>query len=169
MIDGVRIKTVTTRNDERGYFRELIRNTDGFFAEGFGQWSESLMYTGTIKAWHIHNYQVDWWYCSQGVIKAVLCDFQDIDWLIVGSNNKPEWAKGNVAFEAKDFVFAEYILGGHNDPIILKIPPGVAHGCKVLQGPAKLSYITSEVYNPDDEGRIAYDALGYDWFKREIT
>ena len=165
MIKGVVTKRLTRRHDERGWFQENIRATDDFFAEGFGQWSVSEMYQNVVKAWHIHQYQVDWWYCSQGVIKAVLCDFRETDWLIIAPDNKPEWAKGNVAFEAKDFVFAEYILGLPDDPFILKIPPGVAHGCRVLQGPAKLSYITSKVYNPDDEGRIPHDALGYDWLK----
>jgi len=62
----------------------------------------------------------------------------------------------------------EYLLGEGQPAQVLKIPPGVAHGLKVLQGPAHLMYITSHVYNPDDEGRIPYDSLGYDWFKQEI-
>jgi dTDP-4-dehydrorhamnose 3,5-epimerase len=34
-------------------------------------------------------------------------------------------------------------------------------------GPAHLFYITSRVYDPDDEGRIAHDdpRIGYDWAK----
>ena len=39
MIAGVEIKELVTRPDERGFFREVIRKTDPFFAEGFGQWS----------------------------------------------------------------------------------------------------------------------------------
>ncbi len=162
-IAGVVTKPLPRHHDPRGYFQENIRVTDDFFSEGFGQWSESEMYQGVIKAWHIHQEQVDWWYCSEGVIKAVLCDLRHIEldkWL---------WNKDNLNPEHWDsLTFAEYILGIPDDPFILKIPPGVAHGCKVLQGPAKLSYITSKVYNPDDEGRILYDALGYDWHEMEI-
>ncbi len=159
-IKGVIKKPLTRYHDERGYFQENILVTDPFFKEGFGQWSGSEMYQDVIKAWHTHQEQVDWWYCEYGVIKAALCDLRNIElnkWLWNKDNLNPEhWEK---------LSFSEYILGLPDDPFILKIPSGVAHGCKVLQGPAKLSYITSEVYNPDDEGRIPYDALGYDWLK----
>jgi dTDP-4-dehydrorhamnose 3,5-epimerase len=41
----------------------------------------------------------------------------------------------------------------------------VAHGYKVLNGPAHLLYITSRVYDPNDEGRLPHDdaRIGYDW------
>ena len=44
------------------------------------------------------------------------------------------------------------------------IPPGVAHGCRALER-SHLLYITSSVYDPDDEGRIPHDdpSIGYDW------
>jgi dTDP-4-dehydrorhamnose 3,5-epimerase len=143
MIEGVILKPLITHSDERGYFRELIRVTDEFFTEGFGQWSESLMYQDVIKAWHIHAFQVDWWRVVFGTIKVVLCD------------RRSDCSTYNE--------IAEFILD--NQVGILRIPPGVAHGCKVLQGPAMLMYITSKVYNPEDEGRIAYDALDYDWLR----
>ena len=143
MIEGVTLKPLITHSDERGYFRELIRVTDAFFLDGFGQWSESLMYQDVIKAWHVHMIQTDFWYVSSGVIKAVLCDRR---------SDYPGYNE-----------IAEFILD--NQAGILRIPPGVAHGCKVLQGPAMLMYITSKVYNPEDEGRIAYDTLDYDWLR----
>ena len=59
MIDGVMIKELVTHADERGFFREIIRVTDDIFSEGFGQWSQSLVYTGVTKAWHIHRVQTD--------------------------------------------------------------------------------------------------------------
>jgi dTDP-4-dehydrorhamnose 3,5-epimerase len=55
IIEGVVAKELKTYSDERGFFRELIRVTDGFFEEGFGQWSHSLMFDGVIKAWHLHR------------------------------------------------------------------------------------------------------------------
>ena len=64
MIEGVTVKELVTYADERGFFREIIRVTDDFFQEGFGQWSHSLMHTGTAKAWHIHQKQTDWWYVA---------------------------------------------------------------------------------------------------------
>ena len=143
MIEGVILKPLITHSDERGYFRELIRVTDDFFSEGFGQWSESLMYQDVIKAWHIHALQVDWWRVVFGTIKVVVCECR---------TGIGIWGET-----------AEYILD--NQAGVLRIPPGVAHGCKVLQGPAMLMYVTSKVYNPVDEGRISYDVLDYDWLK----
>lgn len=147
MIQDVQIKSLVTHSDERGYFRELIRSSDPFFAAGFGQWSSSLMHTGVIKAWHIHQIQWDWWYVAQGNLKLVLHDTRE---------------------DSSSFrITQELFMGADYEPIIVAIPPGVAHGCKVLQGPSLLFYITSEIYNPADEGRIAHDdaTVGYDWLK----
>jgi dTDP-4-dehydrorhamnose 3,5-epimerase len=48
---------------------------------------------------------------------------------------------------------------------VVKIPPMVAHGCRVLGGVTQLFYVTSQVYDPSDEGRLAHDdpTIGYDW------
>jgi dTDP-4-dehydrorhamnose 3,5-epimerase len=53
---------------------------------------------------------------------------------------------------------------GDDHPSCLKIPPGVAHGCRALER-SHILYITSSVYAPDDEGRIPHDdpTIGYDW------
>ena len=48
----------------------------------------------------------------------------------------------------------------------LLIPPGVAHGYKVIgDREATLVYLTDRFYNPRDEGRIAYNdpSINYDW------
>jgi dTDP-4-dehydrorhamnose 3,5-epimerase len=148
MIEGVIIKELKTHPDERGFFRELIRVTDGFFGEGFGQWSHSKMYRDVIKAWHFHQQQVDWWYVPVGALKVVLHDLRP---------DSPTYRQTQ-----------ELFMGEHYGEKVLKIPPGVAHGCKVLSGEAHLFYITSNTYNPQDEGRIPHDdpTIGYDWLKR---
>lgn len=145
MIHGVEMKPIPTHADERGFFRELIRTTDPFFAEGFAQWSHSLMFPGVIKAWHIHAKQIDWWYVGCGVLKVALSDRRP---------DSPTHGE-----------LMELILGEERDALVLKIPPGVAHGCKCLAGPASLFYITSRTYDPEDEGRIPHDdpEIGYDW------
>ena len=43
---------------------------------------------------------------------------------------------------------------GDGHPTCLKIPPGVAHGCRALER-SHLLYVTSNVYAPDDEGYCA--------------
>ena len=148
MIEGVVLKELKTFADERGFFRELIRVSDDFFAEGFGQWSHSKMYRDVIKAWHIHQSQVDWWYVPVGALKVVLHDLRPAS---------PTHRQTQ-----------ELFLGDQYGDRILKIPPGVAHGCRVLSGEAHLFYVTSNTYDPQDEGRTPYDdpAIGYDWLKR---
>ena len=147
MIDGVEIKELVTHSDDRGFFRELIRVTDPFFSAGFGQFSQSLMYQGVTKAWHIHRKQVDWWYVACGVLKVVLHD-----------RRSDSTTSG---------LTMELLMGQNQKAQVLKIPPGVAHGCRCISGPAHLFYITSRVYDPEDEGRIPHDdeELGYDWLK----
>jgi dTDP-4-dehydrorhamnose 3,5-epimerase len=145
MINGVVFKELITHADERGFFRELIRATDDFFAAGFGQWSHSLMYTGVAKAWHIHKRQTDWWYVAGGLLKAALYDARPAS---------PTYK-----------VTMDFLMGDNQAAVIVRIPPGVAHGCKCLQGPCNLFYITSHCYDPADEGRIRHDdpEIGYDW------
>ncbi len=146
MIDGVKIKELTRHPDERGYFEEIIRKTDDFFSEGFGQASHSFMYEGVVKAWHIHKTQIDWWYIVSGVVKAALFDMR---------KDSPTYRQLN-----------EFLLGEEGKPNqVLKIPAGVAHGLKVIKGPAHLVYVTSGIYAKEEEGRIAYDDpdIGYDW------
>ena len=150
MIEGTVLEDLVTHTDERGFFREIIRVTDEFFAEGFGQWSHSLMYPGVIKAWHIHKKQKDWWYVCNGLLKVALHD------------TRPDSSSYRETME--------FLMGDDQPARLLRIPPGVAHGCKCLNGPANLFYVTSEVYDPDDEGRIAHDdpEIGYDWLKGPV-
>jgi len=145
VIEGVVFKELVTHTDERGFFREVIRVTDDFMAEGFGQWSHSLMHSGTAKAWHIHQRQTDWWYIATGTLKVALYDMR---------RDSPTYG-----------TLSEFLMGENHPASVLKIPPGVAHGCKAIHGPVHLFYITSNTYDPSDEGRIAHDdpEIGYDW------
>jgi dTDP-4-dehydrorhamnose 3,5-epimerase len=147
MIEDVVIKKLSRHTDERGYFEELIRNNDDFFKEGFGQLSHSVMYPGVIKAWHVHKTQVDWWYVSRGNLKVALYDTR----------------KDSRSYK----LINEFFMGDNYEKIILKIPPGVAHGCKVIGETSELFYITSKIYDPKEEGRIPFDDndIGYDWLK----
>ncbi len=145
MIDGVMIKKLVTHTDERGFFREIIRVTDDFFAEGFGQWSHSLVPKGVLKAWHIHKVQVDWWYVPIGVIKVALHD------------TRPASPTHRETIE--------FLMGDGQPAQVVRVPPSVAHGYFCIHGPAHVFYLTSQVYNPDDEGRIPHNdpTIGYKW------
>ncbi len=145
MIEGIEVKELVTHYDRRGFFREIIRATDEFFSEGFGQWSHSMMYDGVTKAWHYHKVQTDWWYVSSGVLRVGLCDMR---------KDSPTHK------ETMDF-----LLGDMQPAQVIKIPPGVLHGCQTVQGPVNLLYVTSHVYNPGDEYRVAYDdpSIDFNW------
>jgi dTDP-4-dehydrorhamnose 3,5-epimerase len=147
MIADVIFKDLLTNTDERGYLREIIRVTDTFFTEGFGQWSHSMMYTGVVKAWHYHLEQIDWWYVASGVLKVALHDLR----------------KDSLTYRQT----MDFLMGDHQAVKVVRIPTGVAHGCKAVSGPVHLFYVTSKIYNPQDEGRIAHDdpMIGYDWLK----
>ena len=145
MIEGVETKELITHADERGYFREVIRASDPIFAEGFGQWSHTMSYQGVAKAWHVHKKQTDWWYVAVGTVRAALYDTRP---------DSPTCGE-----------LQELLLGANQMPQVLKIPPGVAHGYRVLDGPAHVFYIVSHEYDGTDEGRIAHDdpEIDYDW------
>ncbi|HAV42834.1 TPA: hypothetical protein DCX15_02305 [bacterium] len=147
MIDKVVIKRLPTHTDERGFFREIIRVTDDLFEEGFGQWSHSFMFDGVIKAWHYHRIQTDWWYVASGVLRVGLYDLR---------KDSPTYKQT-----------MDFLMGDLQPAQIVKIPPEVVHGCKTVQGPVHLLYITSNVYNPEDELRLPYDDPGidFDWLK----
>ncbi len=150
-IDGVAVKQLETHSDERGFFRELIRVTDGFFAEGFGQWSHSLVHEGVIKAWHLHRVQVDWWYVVSGVLRVGLCDRRE---------DSPTYQ-----------AVMDFLMGDGQSSCVVRIPPGVAHGYRALEGPAYIFYVTSRVYDPDDIMHLDYDdpAIDFDWQQGPVT
>ena len=147
MINGLVKKELARNKDERGFFEEIIRVSDDFFREGFGQLSHSMMYPGVIKAWHIHKTQIDWWYVSRGTLKVAVYD---------NRTDSPTYKE-----------IQEFLMGEHGENVVLKIPPGVALGCKSIGGTSELFYVTSKVYDPNEEGRIPHNdpGIGYDWLK----
>jgi len=147
LIEGVVIKDLVSHGDDRGFFREIIRVTDTFFGEGFGQLSHSCMYPGVAKAWHVHPTQIDWWYVPLGALKVALHDLRA---------DSPTHGETQEVF-----------LGEMYPAKVVRIPPGVAHGCKVIGGVTHLFYVTSRTYDPAEEGRLSHDdpAIGYNWLE----
>ena len=146
MIEGVKTKPLVTHCDDRGYFREIIRDDDNLLAR-FGQMSASRSYPGVIKAFHWHRKQDDLWYVASGNVRVVLHDLRE------GSPTRGE---------------TQVLYAGDDNPLAVLIPPGVAHGYQVLGNtPALLVYATSEPYDPaaPDEERLPFDdpRIGFDW------
>jgi len=65
----------------------------------------------------------------------------------------------------------DFLLGDGQPAQVVKIPPGVAHGYRIVSGPAHVIYVMSHVYNVDDELRIDEDdpEIGFDWTKDEAS
>ena len=148
MIQGVILKEIQPHFDERGQFSEIIRNTDEIFQSNFGQLSTSTVYQGVIKAWHAHDIQDQWTYILSGCLKVVLYD-----------NRKESSTYKSLH---------EFICGPSHQNVVYFFPSGVLHGYKCLNGPAQVLYMTSAVYNPDEEVRISYEDVPYDWLKQNI-
>jgi dTDP-4-dehydrorhamnose 3,5-epimerase len=147
MIEGVKVKKLVKYCDDRGFFAELVRDDEPHLLSKFGQASWSMSYPGVIKAFHYHEKQDDLWFFPSGNAQVVLYDLR----------------KDSPTFEKTDV----YYMGEEN-PIMLLIPKGVAHGYRVLgQKPATIIYFTTESYNPNnpDEKRIPWNdkRIGFNW------
>ena len=148
LIAGVRLDRLLVHPDDRGYFLELQRFGRGLAAEfpaASSQISAALSYAGTIKAFHYHLHQTDCWNPIRGLLQVALVDLR---------------------LDSPTFGLRNTMYLGPLRPWQVLIPPGVAHGYKVI-GPeeAMLVYMTDRFYNPEDEGRIPYDdaSINYDW------
>ena len=104
----------------------------------------------TVKAWHYHHLQIDWWYLGLGVVEVVLYDNRE---------ESPTYQR-KMVFKLGDSDVDPQALTA-----VVKIPQGVLHGLKVLTDTAHLFYITSETYNPNDEGRFKFnsDLVPHSW------
>ncbi len=143
MIDGVVIKKLVTHSDSRGFFREIFRFGEEFDNPQVGQLSHSSVNQGVFKAWHGHTKQGQWNYVVLGKIHVALYDHR---------SSSSTYGK-----------LVEQTIGDDEDPIAYYFPPGVLHGYKCLRGPMQIIYVTSGIYDLDDEVRIAPDEIDYDW------
>jgi dTDP-4-dehydrorhamnose 3,5-epimerase len=148
LIEGVRLAPVALWPDDRGYFLEVQRLGRGIaahFAAATTQVSAALSYPSSIKAFHYHLHQIDCWVPVSGMLQVALADLR----------------RGSRTHGARNTLYV-----GALRPFQILIPPGVAHGYKVVgSDPALLVYLTDHFYNPDDEGRIPYNDpnIHYDW------
>jgi dTDP-4-dehydrorhamnose 3,5-epimerase len=148
LIAGVRVAPFAVHPDDRGYFLEVQRMTRGLaahFPAESTQISAALNFPGAIKAFHYHLHQTDFWTPVKGMMQVALVDLRS----------------GSPTFGTRNTLYVGVLR-----PWQILIPPGVAHGYKVIGGEdALLVYLTDRFYNPQDEGRIPYDdpSIRYDW------
>ena len=148
-IDGLEIIELRRFNDDGGSMTELARldagvlqGVDGFTAR---QMNYSTMDPLAIKAFHLHKRQTDVWFVPP-TDKILLC---------VGDVRSGSPTEGVV----------QRIVLGDGKSFVVRIPPGVAHGCKNLRA-AELSviiYFVDVQFSIDDEcdeGRLPWDHFG---------
>ena len=148
LIEGVGVSPYALWPDDRGYFLEVLRMGNGPAADfdpSTTQVSAALSYPGTIKAFHYHVEQTDFWVPTRGMLQVALVDLR----------------RQSSTFGMKNTLYV-----GTLRPWQILIPPGIGHGYKVIgTEPAMLVYVTNRFYNPKDEGRIPHNEprIGYDW------
>ena len=148
LIAGVRVEAFSIFPDDRGYFLEVHRMRKGLAADfppDTTQISAALNFRASIKAFHFHIHQTDCWTPAKGMLQVALVDLR---------------AK-SPTFGARNTIYV-----GALRPWQIRIPPGVAHGYKVIGNEdGLLVYMTDRFYNPQDEGRIPYNdvSINYDW------
>jgi len=129
--------------DSRGWFSELWRiDQPGKMQPR--QISMSKTLPGVTKAFHFHRKQEDLFIPVSGAFRIVLLQTQD-------------------PFAA---VSIWWSVGAEGT---LSIPAGLAHGYRVEGSvEARMLYLTSETYSPDDEGRMEWDrdVAGFPWEDR---
>lgn len=145
-IHDVVVKKLVTHSDDRGYFREVLRDDDNLLRR-FGQTSFTKTYPGVIKAFHWHQDQDDVWYVVSGMARVVLYDRRE------GSPTKG---------------VTQVVYAGEDNPVTILIPAGIAHGYQVLgDQPVALFYHVTKAYDPrrPDEERIPFDdpTIGFNW------
>lgn len=148
LIAGVRLAPLALYPDDRGYFLEVQRLGRGLAADfppATTQISAALNYSGAVKAFHYHLHQTDCWTPVKGLLQVALVDLRT----------------GSATFGRRNTIYL-----GALRPWQALIPPGVAHGYKVIGAEnSLLVYMTDRFYNPADEGRIPYNdpLINYDW------
>jgi dTDP-4-dehydrorhamnose 3,5-epimerase len=146
MINDVKIKTVKRYCDDRGFFSEILKEGEDTYHD-VKQTSYTETFPGVIKAFHWHKKQWDVWFVVSGSAQVVLHDLRS---------------------DSGTLGETQVIVCGEDNPTVISIPPGVAHGYRVL-GNKKVSlfYHTSEAYDPQnpDEERLDFDdpKINFDW------
>ncbi|MBL8857070.1 MAG: dTDP-4-dehydrorhamnose 3,5-epimerase family protein [Planctomycetes bacterium] len=148
-IEGLEIVELKRFNDDGGAMTELGRLDGGIHKQlpGFTvkQVNYSVLEPLAIKAFHLHKRQTDVWYVPPS----------DKLLLVLADVRKGSPTEGLVM---------RFVLGDGNSRLV-RIPPGVAHGCKNLRpaSPCAIIYFVDVQFSTDDqcdEGRLPWDHFG---------
>ncbi len=148
-IEGVEIVELKRFNDDGGAMTELGRLDGGLHKQlpGFTvkQINYSVLEPLAIKAFHLHDRQTDVWYVPPSdKLLLVLADVR----------------KGSPT----EGVVTRFVIGDGSSRLV-RIPPGVAHGCRNLRPASSTAiiYFVDVQFSPGadtEEGRLPWDHFG---------
>jgi dTDP-4-dehydrorhamnose 3,5-epimerase len=148
-IDGVAVSALRRFPEDGGSMTELARFASGWplALPGFAlaQLNYSTLEPAALKAFHVHHRQTDVWFVPpEDRVVLVLVDVR--------------------AGSPTEKVVTKLLLGDGQSQLV-RIPPGVAHGCRNVGGKtAHIVYMTDVHFSADpgttDEGRLPWDFLG---------
>lgn len=121
--------------DTRGSLTEIFR-TDwlGSSAMKPKQANLSVSKKGVLRGLHYHHQQTDYWFCVRGGVRVMLVDLRQ---------GSPTWRESYTTELYED------------DPQLLVIPSGVAHGYYALSNMA-LIYFVDALYDGTDEQGVLW-------------
>ena len=133
---------------------------DVFPEVGVGDINISRLYPGTIKAFHRHKHQDDYWFVIKGNLRAVLAE--ELPPTILNIPTQTSLGDMLIRTQIPNTKVTEHYL---SEGDILHIPRGIWHGLQVLGGEeAIMIYHITNKYNPKapDEERAPWNAF-HDW------
>jgi dTDP-4-dehydrorhamnose 3,5-epimerase len=148
-IEGVEIVELKRFNDDGGSMTELGRLDAGQHKQLNGfvvrQVNYSVLEPLAIKAFHLHDRQTDVWYVPPS----------DKLLLVLADVRKGSPTEGDLM---------RMVLGDGNSRLV-RIPPGVAHGCRNLRptAPTAIVYFVDVQFSVGedcDEGRLPWNHFG---------
>lgn len=148
-IQGVELVELRRFHDDGGSITELGRLSAGVHGQLAGfevrQVNYSEVEPGAIKAYHLHHRQTDVWYVPP-------CDKMLV---VLHDARRGSPSEGTTM---------RLVLGDGTSRLV-RIPPGVAHGCRNLAPTTgRIVYFVDLHFSPEagktDEGRLPWDFLG---------
>lgn len=156
-IEGVTLRPLRKHRAENGWFVEILRLTNGT-VDGLNdsdpptvrQLSAALASPGRINAFHLHpkRSQSELWTVISGALVVWMVDCR--------------------AESSTKRVKQRVILSGE-EPSLLQIPAGVAHGYRATGEDALLLYAADQQFDPvdPDEGRLPWDYFGAELWEED--
>jgi dTDP-4-dehydrorhamnose 3,5-epimerase len=134
-IPGVLLGRPERFEDDRGWFMEILR--EDAFGVSFVQGNHSHSRAGVLRGLHYHAKQSDAWYVASGQAQVGLAELRT-----------PTDHPASMALDMSS-----------DDPTVLYIPPGVAHGFLAVTELDLIYWVTHYFDNTDEHGVVWNDPL----------